>query len=201
MYHWENKYYNSIGWYAKFGFDKKLFEKNNWSVFLPFGLSYINQSDKYYTKGGESGCFGGYSADELRVNTKQHVNIYAGIAIQYQNLKWRFAGNLLFNNCLMTGTKAKAVPFNSSNAHYYSDHQLAFNIFASSQLSVLFNVKKNVWLGPSCELFFGNVLSAVSKIKNKINKYDLPEDSGLPYNLTGKNIWINPGIKLQIDLK
>ena len=200
-YHWENTYYSSTGFYVKFEYEEKLYEKNKWSIYFPMGISYINQTDKYYTKGGQWGCFGGYASDGMVSVRKQHINFYAGVAVQYQDLKWRLAGNLLFNNCLRTSSKTSSTGYSPYSNYSNYHEQFDFKIYNSSQFAALFNVKNNIWVGPSCELFFYNFLNGVYRIAAEINDYGPRENLSVSFNMTGKNVWINPGIRVQIDLK
>jgi len=197
-YEWQYKYYSTFGYYAKLGFEQKLYSNNKWSIFLPVGLSYINQTDKYYQKGYSWNCFGGGSSDQMvYVNNKQ-VNFYLGATTQYQDVKWRLAGSLILNNCLKTGSKTRTIS-DSKEYKYNSFYGLGLNNYSSSQLMGLYNVNKNFWIGPSCELFFGNVICPLNKLMP--GRYSGSQNSGPSLNMTGKNVWINPGVRVQMDLK
>lgn len=199
---WTYKYYSSTGYFLKFSYERKLVSKNNWSLFFPIGISYMSQVNKYERHGGSWGCFGGESANELRIVTNKDANLFLGSTLQYEDNKFRYTGNLIFTNCFTVDSKSSSTPYNTNDKYNNAHPQFAYNLYISSQFCILYKIKNNMWVGPSCEIFYGNgkylMGAAAEKFRPSQSFY---EDYSPSVNITGKNIWINPGIKFQIDLK
>jgi len=199
---WTYKYYTSSGYFLKFSYEKKLISKNKWSLFFPIGLSYMSQVSKYERHGGSWGCSGGESANELRVVNNKNANLFFGLNLQNEDNNFRYTGSLILTNCFTVDSKSKSTPYNSNDEYNNAHPQFAYNLYVSSQFSVLYKIKNNMWVGPCCEIFYGNGLYLMRSIADKIRPSQFYSENYAPsVNITGKNIWINPGIKFQIDLK
>jgi len=195
-----NKYYTSAGYFFKVSYEGKIYSKNKWALFLPIGISYLNQTYKNSTEGYSWGCFGGGYLNEFYISTNRIVNLNFGTSLQYQNKKWRFTSSLILNNCLMAYSKTKYITPYYSGVIQNENNFIDFSLYASSQFVALFQLRKNIWLGPSCEVFFNNVGCSIITVRQEL-KGSYYENTSSPLSITGKNIWINPGLKLQIDLK
>jgi len=180
------KHYTSAGYFLKLAYEGKIGSTRNLSFFMPIGISFLSRSGKYTSSSAIS--LMGLNKNASDIVKNKDINLFYGPAIQFQNAKWRFAAALFLNACLTV----------SSKPEQYLDSGEDLNIYLSSQLSALFHIKKNIWLGPACEIFFNNVGYSLDKAVNNKNYLDANVYS---MNMAGKNIWINPGIKLEIDLK
>lgn len=196
------KYYNSTGYYIKLGYEASLYSKNKFSFIFPMGLSYMTQITKFYQKGYWVGCFGGGSADEIKLIKNNNVILFLGPMLQFENKKFKYSGTLYFNNCMTINSKFISTPNDSNNTYTGTDKHLKYNLYVSSQFNIMYNFTNNIWIGLSCEIFYGNILFLYTEIRNKI-KYNhaFSNNNGDPININGKNILINPAIKLQINLK
>jgi len=199
-YDWTFKYHTSTGYYLKFSHEGVLFSKRRWTLLFPIGVSYLNQVTKYERHGAMSGCFASEDANETKIVDRRSSNLSFGPSLQYETGKIRTSGNFILNNTFTFDSKTRSIPYNADDEYYNAHHRLSYNLYVSSQLCVLYNIKNKLWIGPACEIFYGNVLYLRNEIRTR-NNPELFHDYGPNINITGKNIWINPGIKLQIDLK
>ncbi len=198
-YNWDYKYYNSTGYFLKVGYEAKLFSKSKWGFFAPIGFSYLSQITKFERNGISYGCFSFESGHELRTIENKIANFSFGFTSQFQSNKWRYTGNIVFNNCLTFDSKVKSLMYGQSN--FYSYQHVFFNSYISSQLGVMYQLKSKFWIGPTCEIVYGNSLHLIGQVSRALHKNNFYYNESPSINITGKNIWINPGIKLQIDLK
>lgn len=197
---WTYTYYTSTGYSLKFSYEKKLITKNKWSLFFPVGISYMSQINKYERIGESWSCMGGESANELRIESNKNANLFFGFILQYESSKFRYSGSALFTNCFTLYSKYQSTPYTKLDEYTNSQKELQYNLYLSSQFSVLYKFKNNLWIGPSCEIFYLNTLDMIFTRFHQKPGYR-SRDYGPSINITGKNIWMAPGIKLQFDLK
>ncbi len=73
------------------------------------------------------------------------------------------------------------------------------NRYVSSRVFGLFKAGKRLWIGPSCEIFYYDILYSWDEFKS--SKSDPKYQKGKFFGMNGSAIRFNPGIKLQFDLK
>ncbi len=201
-YDYSYKYYSSRGYFVKFAYEAKVRPRNNWSFSFPMGISFMSQTDKYYCVGSYSGCWSSGSRNDLNLINHSLINLSYGPAFQLNTCNLRFIGSALVNYCLGIHTKTNSFDYSSNKKIVSSEKSVGHNIYLSSQFCVLYRLRKNIWIGPSCEVFFNDLIKTYKNISGQINPYYDSGYLGSPsVGIRNKNIWINPGIKLQFDLK
>ena len=193
-YDFKYKYFSTTGYFIKAGLERKIFEGELWKIFIPYGFSYLNQITKYHIEGWYSGCFNWGTYNDMIQTTNRSLNIYFGLGVQYQNCDHKFSGIFNLNKAFTS------LPLKNFFPNYINRY-VGNPLYFSGQINYLVKLSKDIWLGPSCEVFFyqfETIEGLINKIKGTGGYYG--EFQSVIGGVNNKNIWINPGLRLQIDL-
>ncbi len=201
-YYYNYTYYTAIGSFAKLSLDLRSKPKNNWAFTYPISISYMKQITSLYRKGWYSGCFVSEMIDEKNTFSNSNLISSFGLGVQYQNLKVRQSINLSINNTFTFRSTLATDKFNGGTISETKNNSKAFTMNLGGQYFALFNIRKNIWLGPSCEVYYYRAGALISEVSQKIHHSEyLYKRWWANTGLNGNYIWINTGLKLQIDLK
>jgi hypothetical protein len=200
-YDWNYTYYTAVGHYSKVSFDLRSKPKNNWGFTFPISLSYLTQITSIYAKGWYSGCLSYGEEDAKKTYNNNNIISSFGMGVQYQDFKTRQSINLSVNNTFTFRSTITTDQFNDGTSSKTQNDNESFTMYFGGQYYALYNLKKNIWLGPSCEVYYYRVGAFISDVSQKIRPSEYRyKSSGPNTGLNGNYIWINPGIKLQIDI-
>jgi hypothetical protein len=196
----QSKYHLSAGTYIKVEYAGLIKSNRKWSYYMPMGIGYHFQTIRYETQGFVSGCWSDQNIRQMQAFHSQIVNLSCGFMAQYQLNKWSVNGSILLNNSLYAQNTSASFPFNSKGAHTFKKYDgTDFDFFLSTRFAGVYSVSSKVLLGPSLDVFFLSGGSAVDKLVNGRN--GIQSDLIQMRDLTGKNLHLNPGIRLQYKIK
>jgi hypothetical protein len=184
-YDYNLSYYSTKGFFIKASYIKTLFSKGHFSFQLPVTLGYQEVKNQYFIEGYYSGCFAFGRYNEMVYESVRMANLSFGTAIQYDAAKLMFSSSLLFNSTFKF----------SKIGNVYNRGLL------SGQVYLGFRINKQVTIGPSVEIVYSSYAFARNQIRKNSTQYK--DNNNLPYyvlGLNGKNIWINPGLRIQVKL-
>jgi hypothetical protein len=199
-YNLESKYHLSSGTYIKVEYAGLIKSNRKWSYYMPMGIGYHFQTIKYETQGQVWGDWSNQNIHEMQAFHSQIVNLSCGFMTQYQFNKWSLNGSILVNNSLYLQNTSASFPFNSKASHAFKKYDgTDFDFFMSSRFAGVYSVSSKILLGPSLDVFFLSGGNAVDKLVNRRN--GIQADLSQMRDLTGKNLHLNPGIRLQYKIK
>ena len=197
------RFYNTAGFYLKLNYEKSIYTKRNFYITLPFGLVWLNETDRYtkynwYEGGGQN-----YRSENTFDLKSNMVNLRFGLSLNYHYRAVQFYGSLLYHVGLYNQYRMKQnhVDGNnhytntfSGNTHYMRGHGMYMGYYSSS-VGANFYLNKNWSMGPCLEVFFA---------KGLCGPLDRPSRNYYTYQcymqgLNGKNVWINPGLRMQYN--
>lgn len=194
-------YYTSTGSYYRASLDLKSKNRGNWQFIMPVYLTYMKHVSSYHIKGSYNGCFARGNYDETRTTSSNYILSSVGFGAQYHTDIWRHALTFNLNSIYTLNSKIKTVDIDGTTTISTDPYtNLATNF--SGQFQSLFKLHNKIWIGPTLEVHFYELRYTIYAIKNKIDppNHHYHRD-GAYYGLQGQQIWINPGVKIQWDLK
>jgi hypothetical protein len=196
----QSKYHLSSGTYIKVEYAGLIKSNRKWSYYMPMGIGYHFQTIKYETQGRIMGDWSDQNVHQMQVFHSQIVNLSCGFMAQYQLNKWSLNGSVLINSSLYVQNTCSSFPYNSKGTHSFRKYDgTDFDFFMSSRIAGVYSVSSKVFLGPSLDVFFLSGGNAADKLVN--GKNGNQSDFGQMRDLTGKNLHLNPGIRLQYKIK
>ncbi len=194
-------YYTSAGSYFRAALDLRSKTKGKWQFLMPVSISYMQQVNSYHIKGWYAGCFAQGYYDETRTTRSSCVFSSIGLGTQYQTNKWRHALTLNINSAYTINSKIKTTDIDGITRVQTNPYP-SFKTNFSGQFQSLFKLRQNVWIGPSLEVYFYDMNALVGVMKETFHQPSYRYTRSWAYEgLQGQQIWINPGIKIQWDLK
>ncbi len=199
----EYSFYNTTSYFLKVAYQKELIIRRNFSFSLPMGISYLNKIDKYSIHEWNRN----YDVKTTYEKSIGFVNLSLGVMTKYIHGAFHVDGTINYNLAFAISSKMKSEyngneivlwNYRSTNLHHRSN----FTGMLSTKISAGYNLTKSISVGPTLELFY----TSIRNIRNKLTGSDYTNypfyDNYTNYifGLNGNNIWINPGLKLQIDL-
>jgi hypothetical protein len=196
----QSKYRLSAGTYIKVEYAGLLKSNRKWSYYMPMGIGYHFQTLRYETQGQVWGDWSSQNVHQMQAFHSQIVNLSCGFMTQYQFNKWSLNGSVLVNNSLYLQNTSATFPFNSKGLHNFKKSEgTDFDFFMSSRIAGVYSVSSKVMLGPSLDVFFLSGGNAMDKLANRGN--GIQNDLIQLRDLTGKNLHLNPGIRLQYKIR
>lgn len=186
--------FNSFpSYFFKLEYNGKSWSKRKWSIFMTMGISYM-----YLTNNYSPFSTTGY-LDKLTVVTYDNLNIYFGPQALFQYKKTRSGLGILLNNLLNIHSETNTRTLSSGTIYYSSNNFTGFGAYISLQSFCMYRLAKKIWIGPSCDVFFCDMNYTVSELEQRGNNSNYHK--GNVFGINGSSVWINPGLKLQLDLK
>ena len=185
QYYFKQKLFSSS--FFKFEYIGKSWATKKWSIFIPLGISYMRLTNIYSMESSINTCI------------YHNANIYFGPQVQYQSRKIRSYAGVFLNGLINIHTQTKQIeqPFNIT-PFYSSNNFTGFGGYLSARLFCLYKVGTKTWIGPTCDIFFLDILYVYNEIVQRKNPtYQKSSLAGV----NGSSLWLAPGLKLQIDLK
>jgi hypothetical protein len=195
-------FFNTVGSYAKVNYEKVVYSKNGFYLSIPIGLSYINQTDKFKRINWYQDANTYTSIEKTVELNSKSINLFIGGAINYSVRRFDFYAGL--NYYVLRGLNHYTVLVDDGNkTSSFSYNYLKARRMAeirthclSSNIGFKINLKKSMAIGPNLEIFIANSIKGLMNRSAYNGTY-----TSYMLGLNGKNLWINPGFKLQIDLK
>lgn len=197
------QFYNTVGSYAKVNYEKVVYSKDGFYLSIPFGLSYINQTDKFKRMNWYQDATTYTSIEKTVELNSKSLNLFIGGAINYSLRRFDFYGGL--NYYVLRGMNSYTALVDDGNKisnynynYYFKARRLAEirTHFLSSNVGFKIHIKKSMAIGPNLEIFIANSIKGLMNRSAYNGTY-----TSYMLGLNGKNIWVNPGLKIQIDLK